>query len=76
MIELFPNVREQVKETADTLWVLASSINNPLNASQFLEHATNYYSYLYTEEEIAFLQFYINMKMEEMNNGSNINTER
>ena len=68
MTELFPNVRDEVKEVADMAWRLALSQRNPVEAADFLTNTTNYYKHIYTEEEIEFLQFYFNMKMEMMKN--------
>ena len=39
---------------------------NPIESAKFLDNVTNYYSHLYTEEEVEFLRFYFNMKMEEL----------
>ena len=68
MTELFTNVRDEVKETADMAWRLAISQKNPINAAEFLNNTTNYYRNIFTEEEIEFLQFYFNMKMEMIKN--------
>ncbi len=76
MVELFNHINQNVKDTAAIIWDVASRISNPVKASEFLEHCTKYYSYLYTEEELQFLTFYINMKLEENKNASDINTER
>jgi hypothetical protein len=69
MTELFTNVRDEVKEVADMAWRLAISQKNPINAAEFLNNTTNYYKNIFTEEEIEFLQFYFNMKMEMIKNG-------
>ena len=64
MEELYPNVREEVKEVAQVAWNLALMQRNPSKIAKFLHSVTEYYSRLYTEEEIEFLRFYFNMKME------------
>lgn len=76
MTELFTDISPVIKNIAKEIWGLASLAHDPVKASEILEHATNYYSYLCTEEEIAFIRFYINMKLEEMKNASSSSTER
>ena len=66
MTELFTNVRDEVKDVANIAWHMAISQPNPLKAAEFLNNITNYYKLIYTEEEIEFLQFYFNMKLELM----------
>lgn len=66
MIEIYKNVRPEVKETAETAWNLAMVQSDPAKAAQFLNFVTEYYRYVYTDEEIEFLQFYFNMKLEMM----------
>ena len=39
---------------------------NPIDAANFLNDITNYYDKILTEEEVNFLRFYFNMKMELM----------
>ena len=68
MTEIFQNIRDEVKEVADLAWRLAIAQKNPIDAANFLNNTTNYYRNIYTEEEIEFLQFYFNMKMEMMKN--------
>ena len=68
MTEIFQNIRDEVKEVADLAWRLATAQKNPIDAANFLNNTTNYYRNIYTEEEIEFLQFYFNMKMEMMKN--------
>jgi len=41
--------------------------NNPVEAADFLNEVTNYYREVGTPEEVEFLQFYFNMRMEMMN---------
>ena len=66
MIELYDNIKEEVKEVAQVAWNLALMQKDPSKAAQFLHTVTEYYKQLYTQEEIEFLQFYFNMKMELM----------
>lgn len=66
MTEIYANVSDQVKEIADIAWRLTMAQKNPMDAANFLNNVTNYYSNILTEEEIEFLQFYFNMKMEMM----------
>jgi len=66
MQEIFENISNNVKEIADVAWRLASAQKNPLEAAKFLDNVTNYYDKIMTEEEIEFLRFYFNMKMEMM----------
>ena len=64
MTEIFENVRDEVKDIARIGWNLALMQESPVDASDFLNNLTNYYSNRYTEEEIAFLRFYFNMQLE------------
>ena len=67
MIELFGNVQQKVKDLAETAWSLAVNQRNPIDAANFLNNVTNYYDEILTNEEIEFLHFYFNLKMEMMN---------
>ena len=66
MQEIFENVSERTKEIAEIAWRLAASQSNPIDAANFLNDVTNYYDKILTEEEVNFLRFYFNMKMELM----------
>ena len=66
MQEIFENISDNVKEIAETAWRLAMSQKNPVSAASFLNEVVGYYSNLLDEEEIEFLRFYFNMKMELM----------
>ena len=66
MQEIFENVSDNTKEIADMAWRLAMSQRNPIEAADFLNNVTNYYDKILTEEEVNFLRFYFNMKMELM----------
>ena len=66
MIEIFTNISEEVKDTAEMAWQLALSHEKPIDAAEFLNIVTEYYKKTYSEEEIEFLQFYFQMKLEMM----------
>ena len=66
MQEIFKDIRSEVKDIAETAWQLAMVQKDAVQAAHFLDTVTEYYKNLYTEEEIEFLQFYFNMKMEMM----------
>ena len=66
MIELFENVSDRTKEIAETAWNITMLQSNPIKAADFLNNVTNYYSSILTDEDVEFLQFYFNMKMEMM----------
>ena len=66
MEEIFKNVSDWVKGIASTVWSLAMAQDNPIKAAEFLNTVTNYYDKMLTDEEIDFLRFYFNMKMEAM----------
>ena len=62
---MFSNISNEIKGAADAAWQLAMAKRNPVEAAEFLNNVTNYYRNLnYSSEEIEFLQFYFNMKME------------
>lgn len=66
MTELFTNVSKVAKDIAELSWKLASVQKDPLHAANFLDNITNYYSNLLTEDEIEYLRFYFNIKLEMM----------
>lgn len=66
MQEIFENVSNEVKEIADVAWRLALSQEDGVTAAKFLDRITNYYDRFLNEEEMDFLRFYFNMKMELM----------
>ena len=68
MNEIFTEVSDDIKHAAEAAWKIALN-KNPVEAAQFLSDITNYYRNLMrSPEEIKFLQFYFNMKMEMMKN--------
>lgn len=66
MIELFENVSDRTKEIAENAWNITMLQSNSIKAADFLNNVTNYYSSILTDEDVEFLQFYFNMKMEMM----------
>ena len=76
MTEIYANVRDDVKKIGELAWKIALAQNNPADAANFLNNVTNYYTHYYTEEEIEFLRFYFNMKMEMIKNEQNNSDQR
>ena len=66
MQEIFSNIRQEVKNTAEGAWKVAIAQKDPMKAAELLNATTNYYSNFFTEEEVDYLRFYFNMKMEMM----------
>ena len=66
MQEIFENVKDSVKQVAEFAWNVAIAQPDPIKAANFLDNVTRYYKNFLTEEEVEFLQFYFNMKMEMM----------
>lgn len=64
MEELYPNIRAEVKEVAQVAWNLALMQRETSKVAKFLHTVTEYYKQLFSQEEIEFLQFYFNMKLE------------
>ena len=64
MIEIFPDISPEVRDVADTAWKLALSQKDPMDAANFLNLVTSYYDKQFSEEEVEFLRFYFQMKME------------
>ena len=74
MTELFPNISQEARKQADLAWTIAWNQNTPTQAAKMLDAFTNYYSSVSKEEGIQeFLQFYFNLKMEELKNEDNSN---
>lgn len=69
MIELYNNIRQEVKDAAKTAWNFAISQSNPIEVAQSLHNITEYYRLLWTEEEVEYLQFYFQLQMEMIKNG-------
>ena len=66
MTEIYENVSDNAKQIADLAWQIAIVLKDPVKAANFLNSVTEYYRNSLTEEEVEFLQFYFNMKMEMM----------
>ena len=66
MTEIFANIKKEVKDTAEFVWIIASQQHTPQEAAKLLNNVTNYYMKFGTPEEVDFLRFYFNMKMEMM----------
>jgi len=64
MTEIFSDISETVKDIAKTAWSIAMAQKNPVDAAEFLNNVTNYYSNILTEEEVDFLRFYFQLQME------------
>lgn len=67
MVEIFANVSDEVKRKAEIIWKITVSQSDPYVAAKFLNQVTEYYRQRWTEEEVDFLQFYIQMQMEMVN---------
>lgn len=66
MIEIYPNISKTVKDIAETAWNITLAQRDPMQAADFLNNVTEYYRNVLSDEEIEFLQFYFQMKMEMM----------
>lgn len=66
MTELFTNVSFDARLIAEMTWDIANVLKNPVEAAEFLSSVTEFYSNKLTEEEVDFLRFYFNMKLEMM----------
>ena len=72
MTELFPNISEKTRKQAELAWIIARGCENPIDAAKMLDAFTNYYCSISTEESVReFLNFYFNMKMEELKDNEN-----
>lgn len=65
MQELFPNIPESVRKNAEFIFDMALRQKNLLSMVNTLNEYTNTCS---SEEEKEFVEFYFNMKMEQMLN--------
>lgn len=66
MQEIFDYISDEVKEAAEKYWNLALSTGNAFEAAKFLDKVIRYYSEILSENEVEFLRFYFEMKMEMM----------
>ena len=64
MIELFPNISDELREQAEVYWNLIRT-QSPEVAVQLMQA---YVSFNHTEEEQDFLNFFFNVQMEKLNN--------
>ena len=72
MTELFPNISNESRKEAELAWSIARLTKTPIDMAKMLDAFTNYYSSISKEEGIQeFLQFYFNLKMEELKNENN-----
>lgn len=68
MIELYPNISEELREQAKVMFNLIHDAN-PETAAHMLHDFTNRSGR--TEEEKDFLEFYFKLRLEMMNNDNN-----
>jgi len=66
MIEIYQNVSQDAKNLAEAAWNIVLTQKNPVDAAKFLNSITEYSRYFLNDEDVEFLQFYFNMKMEMM----------
>lgn len=66
MIEIFKDISNETREIAEQAWNIVMAQESPINAAEFLNSVVEYYRNVLSEEDIEFLQFYFNMKMEMM----------
>ena len=66
MIELYNDISVEVRELAESIWRLAQTKNNPIDAAKFIVNTTEYYTDTLTERELEFLRFYFYTQLELM----------
>ena len=76
MTEIFNDVSDEVKRIAEITWNIAYNKENPTSATIFLDTCFSYYSKILNEQDYNFIKFYIGLKLEEMKNASDVNTQR
>ena len=64
MTEIYENIKEEIKQLAETSWNIAMEQKTPANAANFLNNVLSFYEHQLTEEEYEFLQFYFKVRME------------
>lgn len=68
MTQIYDNIPADTKEAAELAFTLAIKLDE-IHASNLLNSFTNYYCSIHTNPEIRdFLQFYFNLRMEQMKN--------
>ena len=65
MIELFPDIPEQIRKNAEFMFEMALRQKNILSTIKVLNEYTETCS---SEEEKEFVEFYFNMRMEQLLN--------
>ncbi len=68
MTELFKNITLEFRKQAETVFNIAMSQKNLINAAKVLD---NFIKTITEEEKIEFLNFYFNLRMEEIINADN-----
>ncbi len=68
MVELFTDIKDEVKQTASFIWRMAKLQSNPIHAGEFIDTSIKYLEQIYTEDEMNFVHFYLQMQMEKMKN--------
>lgn len=68
MTELFENIDQGLKDIADFFWLQAMKKETLVEKVSVLDTITQYYRTFGKPEEVEFLQFYFNMRMEMMKN--------
>lgn len=68
MTELFKNITSEFRKQAETVFNIAISQKNLINAAKVLD---NFIKTITDEEKIKFLNFYFNLRMEEITNANN-----
>lgn len=68
MIEIFADIDDEIKSKCNIIWKIALAQDDPMKAAKFLNNITEHYRNKWTEEEINFLQFYLQTQMEMMKN--------
>ena len=66
MIEIYTDIKPEVKQTAEMIWKLALTKKDAFQTADYLNTMIKYYESIYNEEEIEFLQFYFKTQMEMM----------
>lgn len=74
MIEIFADISDNVKKTAEVIWNMAILKSTPLEAATYLNDMTEHYREIWTEEEVDFLRFYFQTRMEMIKNEINNNS--
>ena len=68
MTELFKNITLEFRKQAETVFNIAISQKNLINAAKVLD---NFIKTITEEEKIEFLNFYFDLRMEEIINADN-----